>query len=111
MLENGIIKLQGTYEKLQDELLPLLRQHTANLAGSSSSSSTQITMDHGPKKTPPKDENLQEAEDIAQPGDLALYGFYFKSIGWRLCLLGISLGAATVFLAQFSRKYISCPSR
>lgn len=104
LLEKGKIKLQGTYEALHDELLPLLRQHSRNLGGSSTSSSSDPTVDKGIKKKPPKDENLQEAEDIAQPGDLALYGFYFKSIGWRLSLLAISLGAATVFLAQFSRK-------
>ena len=105
LLEQGKIKLQGTYDALHDQLLPLLRQQTDSLAGSSTTSSAQLTIGQGKKKkVVPKDENIQEAEDIAQPGDFALYAFYFKSIGWRLSLLAISLGAATVFLAQFSRK-------
>ncbi|RFU77117.1 abc transporter [Trichoderma arundinaceum] len=105
ILENGEIIHQGSYSIVSEIASLLVGQGKIRPVPSHSLSETS---GQGPitVKSEPKDQDKQEAEDLARTGDSALYLFYFQSIGWKHALMVIFLGMLPVFLQQFTQIWL-----
>lgn len=102
VLEDGQIKFQDSYSNLI---------HQGNLAESTEVKALDIVSDDsGLERTllhndEPTVTSNNEIEDLMRrAGDSSLYFYYFKSVGWILCMLGLSTGIIAIFIQFFSRK-------
>jgi ATP-binding cassette subfamily C (CFTR/MRP) protein 1 len=102
---NGQIAQQGTYDKLrqQDGFIQSILLHPAP-------SSNETFLDaknmNGDTKPSTKKATVQDqAQDLARrTGDMAVYGYYMKSIGWRKATVFAGFSALAVFASSFSRR-------
>jgi hypothetical protein len=104
ILNKGGIIQQGSYAALHHMgALPEILDVTGSHSSSANATNIEEEMPVA-TTTEPKDENEQEAEDLAITGDSSLYLFYFRSIGWKFGLTAICLAMLSVFLQQFTRE-------
>jgi ATP-binding cassette subfamily C (CFTR/MRP) protein 1 len=102
---NGQIAQQGTYDKLrqQDGFIQSILLHPAP-------SSNETFLDaknmNGDTKPSTKEATVRDqAQDLARrTGDMAVYGYYMKSIGWRKATVFAGFSALAVFASSFSRR-------
>ncbi|KAK1245968.1 hypothetical protein MKX07_005037 [Trichoderma sp. CBMAI-0711] len=106
ILDQGRITHQGPSAVVQNAAIARKAVKTAESLGSSDftgcieGENTTIT------KPQPKDEDEQQAEDLATTSDSSLYLFYFQSIGLKFGLAVICLAIIPVFLSQFTQIWL-----
>lgn len=104
VLEKGEITHLGSYVTVLGKASLLLNQAEKLSTLSHSSSEINGQEEPSPAKIEPKDDDEQEVEDLTKTGDVALYMFYFQSIGWRHAFTALCLAIVPVFLQLFTRS-------
>ena len=94
----GRIDRQGTYESLEPK-------GDLNIGEEKSNESTAVTSAK-PKDKSSKAITTDQAQDLTRrTGDVSLYIYYLKSVGWGDSLLFLILSLATLFgMTNFPRK-------
>ncbi|KAM4056985.1 ABC transporter [Hirsutella rhossiliensis] len=84
ILDNGRISSQGSIDELGDSLSQLIHQETNQKPSSSVTSSSSSEIKLGTSVKPAAKAEAEDVEDLSRrTGDLSLYLYYFRSIGWN----------------------------
>lgn len=104
---NGTVSQQGTFDSLSSERGPL-KDLTVNFSDEkiqSASGSGETVEDHLAKRAPLVTKIDESKDDLLrQTGDLTLYKYYAKSVGWKDGVVIVALSFGSQFCAYFSRK-------
>ncbi|KAH0494604.1 hypothetical protein TgHK011_001220 [Trichoderma gracile] len=106
ILDQGRITHQGPAAVVQNAAIARKAVKTAEPLGSSDFTECIEGENTTINKSQPKDEDEQEAEDLATTSDSSLYLFYFQSIGLKFGLAVICLAIIPVFLSQFTQIWL-----
>lgn len=102
VLEDGRITFQDSYNNLvrQGNLTESAEVKVLDMTSDDTASKHTLTSEDGPNVA---DKN--EMDDLMRrAGDSSLYVYYLKSVGWPLCMLGLSTGIVAALMQFFSRK-------
>jgi ATP-binding cassette, subfamily C (CFTR/MRP), member 1 len=101
---NGHIAQRGTYDELrqQDGFIKsiLLHPTPSSDEGSQDAKAMKSDIKVSTKEAAARD----QARDLARrTGDMAVYAYYMKSVGWRKAMVFAGFAALAVFASSFSR--------
>jgi len=103
---NGKIAQQGTYDELrqQDGFIQSILLHPAPSSNETFLDAKNMNGEYTKPST--KEVTVRDqAQDLARrTGDMAVYGYYMKSIGWRKATVFAGFAALAVFASSFSRR-------
>lgn len=101
---NGHIAQQGTYDELrqQDGFIKSILLHPA--PSNDEGSHDAKVMNNDIKVSTREAAVRDQARDLARrTGDMAVYAYYMKSVGWQKVMVFASFAALAVFTNSFSR--------
>lgn len=111
---DGSIIEQGTFEDLRtrnsDSIKSIINQEQSQLPQTADPSyQEEVLENEASAPVKPKPTTESETTDLTrQIGDMSVYGYYLKSIGWRIALVNVVTALVWTLGSNFPRKSGSC---